>query len=77
MTEPSEVQITRRYGIWSCVSHKFVFGINEPSKNKAWDALERKIGKDSYKYRWECLEINKKARKLAEREKEAQDEKDY
>jgi hypothetical protein len=45
------------YGIWSCVSHKFVFGIKEPTKNGAWKALSRKIGKDTYKCRWECKAI--------------------
>jgi hypothetical protein len=56
----------KQYGIWSRVSHQFVFGIKEPSKNKAWDALERKIGKDSYKYRFECLKIRAKDEKEAE-----------
>jgi len=49
------------YGIYSNVSKKYVFGIREPSKTKAWKALRRKIGDDSRKWRFEAkpLKTNK------------------
>ena len=46
-----------KYGIWSVVSKKFVFGIKEPSKTKARKALFNEIGKDSYKHRFEVKKI--------------------
>lgn len=45
------------YGIYSSVSRKFVFGIKEPSKTKAWKALEKRIGNDSRKWRFEAKKI--------------------
>ncbi|ARW39038.1 hypothetical protein ACO1D4_18915 [Bacillus velezensis] len=51
-----------RYGIYSLRSRKFCFGIDEPSKTKAWKALFNKIGKDAYKWRFEARKI--RARKV-------------
>ncbi|WP_258729676.1 hypothetical protein [Bacillus atrophaeus] len=50
------------YGIYSTWSKKFCFGIDEPSKSKAWKALFNRIGKDAYKWRFEVRKIknNKK-----------------
>lgn len=42
------MKMEKMYGVWSAVSKKFVFGISETSKKKAWQRLEHKIGKDSY-----------------------------
>ncbi|MFJ5713155.1 hypothetical protein [Neobacillus sp. NPDC093127] len=48
------------FGIWSDVSHKFVFGIQEPSKTKAWNALRNKIGENSRKWRFRAKPIRKR-----------------
>lgn len=45
------------YGIYSTVSRKFVFGIQEPTKTKAWKALRKKIGNDSKKWRFDVKKI--------------------
>lgn len=45
---------TGMYGIWSGVSKQFVFGIQEPSKRAAYRKLYKKIGKDSFKWRFEA-----------------------
>lgn len=45
------------YGIYSTVSKKFVFGIQEPSKTKANKKLFARIGKDAYKYRFEVRKL--------------------
>ncbi|SHG82493.1 hypothetical protein [Virgibacillus chiguensis] len=45
------------YGIYSTASKKFVFGIRESSKGKAWKALKAKIGDDSRKWRFEARKI--------------------
>ena len=45
------------YGVYSCVSKKFVFGIAEPTKRKAWSRLYEKIGKDAYKWRWQVRKV--------------------
>lgn len=47
----------KSYGIYNTLSKKFVFGISEPSKKRASKALFNKIGKDSYKWRFEVREI--------------------
>lgn len=47
------------YGIYSAVSRKFVFGINEPSKSKARKALFDKVGSDAYKWRFEVRKLSK------------------
>lgn len=46
------------YGIYSTVSKRFVFGIQEPSKKKAWEALFSKIGNDARKWRFEVRKLN-------------------
>lgn len=51
------MKMEKMYGVWSAVSKKFVFGISETSKKKAWQRLEHKIGKDSYKWRFEIKEL--------------------
>lgn len=48
---------TGMYGIWSAVSKQFVFGIQEPTKKLAFEQLIRKIGKDSFKYRFSAKRI--------------------
>jgi len=53
--EPSKN--TGMYGIWSAVSKQFVFGIQEPTKKLAFKQLIRKIGKDSFKYRFSAKRI--------------------
>lgn len=51
------------FGIYSTVSKKFVFGIEEPTKEKAWKALRRKIGNDSRKWRFDARKINRSKRR--------------
>ena len=41
-----------RYGIYNTMKKTFQFGINEPSKNKAYNALFKKIGYDAYRWRF-------------------------
>jgi len=45
------------YGVYSNWSKKWCFGIAEPTKSRAWKALYAKIGKDSYKWRFEIKKI--------------------
>ncbi|QXN69932.1 hypothetical protein MAWWA_121 [Bacillus phage vB_BspH_Mawwa] len=45
------------YGIYNTVSKKYCFGIQEPSKSKALRKLYDKIGKDTYKWRFEIRKI--------------------
>lgn len=45
------------YGVYSTWSKKWCFGIAEPSKKQAWDALFAKVGKDAYKWRFEIKKI--------------------
>ena len=35
---------TGMFGMWSVTQKRFIFGIQEPSKNKARKALEKEIG---------------------------------
>lgn len=48
-----------RYGIWNTYKKEFQFGINEPTKRKAEDALFKKIGKDAYKWRFKVRALPK------------------
>lgn len=50
------------YGIWSNWSKKWCFGIEEPTKNKAWKKLREKIGKDANKWRFECKPLPKEVK---------------
>lgn len=50
-------KLNRRFGIWNDVQKRFVFGINEESANRARHELQRKIGKDAYKWRYEVRVI--------------------
>jgi hypothetical protein len=43
-----------RYGIYNTMQKRFQFGISEPSKRKAREALFKKIGYDAYKWRFEA-----------------------
>lgn len=45
------------YGIYSGVSHKFVFGISEKNKRAAYRKLEQKIGRDALKYRFVAIKL--------------------
>jgi hypothetical protein len=45
------------YGIWNNWRKEFQFGIREPSEEMARKALYKKIGKDSYKWRFEVRRI--------------------
>lgn len=45
------------YGIYSIAARKFCFGIEEPTKNKALQALVNKIGREAYKWRFEARKI--------------------
>ena len=57
------------YGIWNNRKKEFQFGICAPSKNKAWDALFRKIGDDARKWRFEVKQLkhgNPKAEPILE-----------
>jgi len=47
------------YGIYNTVAKKFQFGISEPTKELALKKLFQKIGKDSYKWRFEAREVSK------------------
>lgn len=41
---------TGMYGIWSFAQKRFIFGIQEPTKSKAWKALEKEIGWHGARY---------------------------
>ena len=47
----------KRYGVQNNVKKEFQFGINEGSKKRALTKLIDKVGKDSYKWRFEIREI--------------------
>ncbi|MED3650633.1 hypothetical protein [Heyndrickxia sporothermodurans] len=51
---------TGMFGIWSDVSKQFVFGIQEPSKTKAWKSLYKKIDNDARKWRWRVKPIRQR-----------------
>ncbi|MFP7446591.1 hypothetical protein SFC50_23090, partial [Bacillus infantis] len=51
---------TGMFGIWSDVSRQFVFGIQEPSKSKAWKALYNQIGDNARKWRWKAKPIRQR-----------------
>lgn len=38
------------YGMWSVRQKRFIFGIQEPTKNKARKALEKEIGRFNSRY---------------------------
>ncbi|MFA6867253.1 MAG: hypothetical protein WCR54_07025 [Clostridia bacterium] len=42
------------YGIYNTCAKQFQFGIAESTKKKANEKLFKKIGKDSYKWRFEA-----------------------
>lgn len=50
----------KHYGIWNSIQKEFQFGIDEPTIEKARKKLFKKIGYDSYKWRFEVKEINMK-----------------
>jgi hypothetical protein len=47
----------KQWGVYSNVSKKYVFGILEPTRDKAQRKLFQKIGKDAYKWRFEYRRI--------------------
>ncbi len=47
----------RHYGIWNNMAKEFQFGICETTAEKARAKLFKKIGYNSYKYRFEVKEI--------------------
>lgn len=49
----------KRYGIYNTYRKAFQFGIDEPSPRAAEKALFKKIGKDSYKWRFEVRVLPK------------------
>ena len=53
----------KRYGIWNNMKKEFQFGIDEPTPRKAENKLFKKIGYDSYKWRFEVKEIKEDKRK--------------
>jgi len=53
------------YGIWNSSKKEFQFGIREPSKRKAQEALFNKVGKDSYKWRFETRKIIKEIKNMS------------
>lgn len=52
------------YGIYSKASKKFVFGIREPTKHKAWQKLRGYIGNDANKWRFSAKRINNELPKM-------------
>lgn len=48
-----------RYGIWNNMRKEFQFGIDEPTEKRARDKLFKKIGYDSFKWRFEVRDIEK------------------
>ena len=52
------------YGIYSTASKKFVFGIREPTKHKAWQKLRGYIGNDANKWRFSAKRINNELPKM-------------
>ena len=49
-----------RFGIWNSMKKEFQFGICEPTPKKARDKLFKKIGYNSYKWRFEVCAIKQK-----------------
>ncbi len=47
----------KTYGVWNSIKEEFQFGIRESSPSKAQKALFDRIGRDSYKWRFEIREI--------------------
>jgi len=47
------------YGIWNDVEKRFVFGITETTKDAAWRKFVKRVGKTSYKWRFEARAIPK------------------
>ena len=47
------------YGIWNNIKKEFQFGIKEETKQKAQNKLFKKIGYDSYRWRFEVRRIPK------------------
>lgn len=47
----------KHYGIYNTMKKEFQFGIDEPTEEKAQRKLFKKIGYDSYKWRFEVREI--------------------
>lgn len=58
------------YGIYSTWSHKFCFGIKEPSKIKARKKLFEKIGKDAYRWRFEVRKLPRNIHNVLKKSKE-------
>ena len=52
------------YSIYSTASKKFVFGIREPTKHKAWQKLRGYIGNDANKWRFSAKRINNELPKM-------------
>ena len=48
----------KHYGIYNTMRKEFQFGIYEPTKERAQKKLFKKIGYDSFKWRFEIKEIN-------------------
>jgi hypothetical protein len=57
MTVPDLRKRKMRYGIYNNMKNKFQFGICEPTEKAARKALYKKIGKDSYRWRFEVRKI--------------------
>ncbi len=49
----------KHYGIYNTMRKEFQFGIDEPTKERAQKKLFKKIGYDSFKWRFEIKEIKK------------------
>lgn len=45
------------YGIWNGMTKRFVFGIRETTEARAWRAFVKRVGKTSYKWRYEVRRI--------------------
>lgn len=50
---------TNHYGIWNGLRKEFQFGIDEPTEVRAFRELHKKIGYDSYKWRFEAKQLPK------------------
>lgn len=50
---------TEHFGIYNSMRKEFQFGIDESSKRKAQNRLFKKIGYDSYKWRFEVRKLPK------------------
>lgn len=49
------------YGIYNTMKKEFQFGIREETRQKAFDRLFKRIGYDSYKWRFEVRRIKEKS----------------